>query len=159
MSFFRYIINQKRKIFRGYRLNMAKYARPRSLSGTADRSCEVCFRSKTEGSIFRHIQSITLFYIFHQRIHILKTFLLSSKTFEMFNIFWDSSKFVLKRSRRDFDESKHQANIAGKRCLYTGIKRPLMAIANAVHALFLAVVSMYLHQFRHLYVFGTIQCF
>ena len=33
----------------GYRLNMAKYARPRSLSGTADRTCEVCFRSKTEG--------------------------------------------------------------------------------------------------------------
>ena len=36
-------------IFIGYRLNMAKYARPRSLSGTADRACEVCFRSKTEG--------------------------------------------------------------------------------------------------------------
>ena len=33
----------------GYRLNMAKYARPRSLSGTADWACEVCFRSKTEG--------------------------------------------------------------------------------------------------------------
>ena len=28
---------------------MAKYARPRSLSGTADRACEVCFRSKIEG--------------------------------------------------------------------------------------------------------------
>ena len=28
---------------------MAKYARPRALSGTADGACEVCFRSKTEG--------------------------------------------------------------------------------------------------------------
>ena len=36
-------------IYIGYSLNMAKYALPRSLSGTADRACEVCFRSKTEG--------------------------------------------------------------------------------------------------------------
>ena len=28
---------------------MANYARPMSLSGTADRACEVCSRSKTEG--------------------------------------------------------------------------------------------------------------
>ena len=34
-----------------------------------------------------------------------------------------------------------------------------MATANAVNELFLAVVLIYLHQFRHLYVFGTIQCY
>ena len=54
----------------------------------------------------------------------------------MFNIVGDSGKFVWKRSQRDFVESKQQANIAGKQCLYTGIKRPLMATANAVHELF-----------------------
>ena len=47
--------------------------------------------------------------------------------------------------RRDFVESKQQANIAGKRCLYTGIKKPLMATVNAVHEFFVAVVSIYLH--------------
>ena len=45
----------------GYRLNMAKYARPRSLSGTADRACEVCFRSKTEGG---HISPYSVYNLF-----------------------------------------------------------------------------------------------
>ena len=40
---------------------MAKYARPRSLSGTADQACEVCFRSKTEG---RHISPSSVYYLF-----------------------------------------------------------------------------------------------
>ena len=47
--------------FIGYRLNMAKYARPRSLSGTADRACEVCFRSKTEGG---HISPFSVYNLF-----------------------------------------------------------------------------------------------
>ena len=38
----------------------------------------------------------------------------------------------------------------------TGIKRPLMATANTVHELF---VVIYLHQLRHLYVFGKTQCY
>ena len=45
----------------GYRLNMAKYACPRSLSGTADRACEVCFRSKTEGG---HISPFSVYNLF-----------------------------------------------------------------------------------------------
>ena len=45
----------------GYRLNMAKYARPRSLSGKADRACEVCFRSKTEGG---HISPYSVYNLF-----------------------------------------------------------------------------------------------
>ena len=45
----------------GYRLNMAKYARPRSLSGTADRACEVCLRSKTEGG---HISPCSVYNLF-----------------------------------------------------------------------------------------------
>ena len=40
---------------------MAKYARPRSLSGTADRACEVCFRSKTEGG---HISPFSVYNLF-----------------------------------------------------------------------------------------------
>ena len=40
---------------------MAKYARPRSLSGTADRACEVCFRSKTEGG---HISPYSVYNLF-----------------------------------------------------------------------------------------------
>ena len=40
---------------------MAKYARPRSLSGTADRACEVCFRSKTEGG---HISPYSVYKLF-----------------------------------------------------------------------------------------------
>ena len=40
---------------------MAKYARPRSLSGTADRACEVCFRSKTEGV---HISPFSVYNLF-----------------------------------------------------------------------------------------------
>ena len=35
--------------------------RPRSLSGTADRACEVCFRSKTEGG---HISSYSVYNLF-----------------------------------------------------------------------------------------------
>ena len=45
----------------GYRLNMAKYARQRSLSGTADRACEVCFPSKTEGG---HISPYSVYNLF-----------------------------------------------------------------------------------------------
>ena len=45
----------------GYRLHMAKYARPRSLSGKADRACEVCFRSKTEGW---HISPYSVYNLF-----------------------------------------------------------------------------------------------
>ena len=40
---------------------MAKYAHPRSLSGTADRACEVCFRSKTEGG---HISPYLVYNLF-----------------------------------------------------------------------------------------------
>ena len=40
---------------------MAKYARPRSLSGTADRACEVCFRLKTEGG---HISPYSVYNLF-----------------------------------------------------------------------------------------------
>ena len=40
---------------------MAKYARSRSLSGTADRACEVCFRSKTEGG---HISPYSVYNLF-----------------------------------------------------------------------------------------------
>ena len=49
------------EVFIGYRLNMAKYARPRSLSGTADRACEVCFRSKTEDG---HISPFSVYNLF-----------------------------------------------------------------------------------------------
>ena len=65
-SFYHMLNSQKRKkntvLFIGYRLNMAKYARPRSLSGTADRACEVCFRSKTEGG---HISSYSVYNLFY----------------------------------------------------------------------------------------------
>ena len=40
---------------------MAKYARPSSLGGTADRACEVCFRSKTEGE---HISPYSVYNLF-----------------------------------------------------------------------------------------------
>ena len=40
---------------------MAKYTRPMSLSGTADRACEVCFRSKTEGG---HISPHSVYNVF-----------------------------------------------------------------------------------------------
>ena len=40
---------------------MVKYARPRSLSGTPDRACEVCFRSKTEGG---HISPYSVYNLF-----------------------------------------------------------------------------------------------
>ena len=40
---------------------MAKYARPRSLSGTADRACEVCFRSNTKGG---HISPYSVYNLF-----------------------------------------------------------------------------------------------
>ena len=40
---------------------MAKYARPRSLIGTADRACEVCFCSKTEGG---HISPYSVYNLF-----------------------------------------------------------------------------------------------
>ena len=68
---------------------------------------------RPRAGIFRLIQSITfLLHISPPNLH-----------FENFpTVIWDSSKFVWKRSRRDFVESKQQANIAGKRCLYTGIK-------------------------------------
>ena len=55
-------------------LNMLKYARPRSLCGTANQASEVCFRSKTEGG---HISPYSVYnffityYIFHHRIYIL----------------------------------------------------------------------------------------
>ena len=40
---------------------MAKYVRPRSLSGTADRTCKACFRSKTEGW---HISPYSVYNLF-----------------------------------------------------------------------------------------------
>ena len=40
---------------------MAKYARPRSLSGTADWACQDCFLSKTEG---RHILPYSVYNLF-----------------------------------------------------------------------------------------------
>ena len=45
-------------LFIGYRLNMAKYARPRSLSGIADRACEVCVRSQDRGRTYFAIFSL-----------------------------------------------------------------------------------------------------
>ena len=48
-------------LFKGDRLNMVKYARLRSLSGTADRACEVCFRSKTKGGHFSPYSVYNLF--------------------------------------------------------------------------------------------------
>ena len=76
--------------------------------------------------------------------------------FEKLNIVCNLvNSFEKKRSRRDFVESKQQANIAGKRSLHTGIKRPLMATADAVHELFVAFFSIYLCHLRHLYVFDT----
>ena len=103
---------------------MAKYARPRSLSGTADRACEVCFRSKTEGG---HISPYSVYNLFITYFITEFTFCKLSycnlKCFEMLNIVCNLVN--MKRSRRDFVESKQQANIAGKRCLHTGIKRSL----------------------------------
>ena len=40
---------------------MAKYACPRSLSGTANRACKVRFRSKTEGG---HISTYSVYNLF-----------------------------------------------------------------------------------------------
>ena len=130
----------------GYRLNMAKYARQGSLSGTADRACEVCFCSKTKGG---HISPYSVYNLFFTYFTTKFTFWKLSycnlkylKYSTLSETLVECSKFVWKRSRIDFIESKQQANIAGKQCLYTGIKRPLMATANAVHELFLAVVSI-----------------
>ena len=148
----------KTDLFIGYRLNMAKYARPRSLSGTADRACEVCFCSKTKGG---HISPYSVYNLF---------ITYSSPEFIFCKLSYCNLKYlkcstlsalrlIRLGSRRVFVNSKQQANIAGKRCLHTGINRPLMATANAVHDLFVVVVSIYLHHLRHLYVFRTIQCY
>ena len=144
----------------GYRLNMAKYDRPRSSSGTADQACEVCFRSKTEGG---HISPYSVYNLFITYFTTEFTFWkLSYCNLKYLKCSTLSGIWLIrlekKKARRDFAESKQQANIARKRCLHTGIKRPLMATANAVDELFVAVVSIYLHHLRHLYVFGTIQC-
>ena len=95
----------------GFRLNMAKYARPRSLSSTANHAYKVRFYLKTEGG---HISPYLVYNLFITYFTIKFTFCKVSRIFEMFNIVSDSGQFVLKRSRRDFVESKQHANIAGK---------------------------------------------
>ena len=77
----------------------------------------------------------------------------------MFNIVWTQVNSFGKDRGEILLIQKQQTNIAGKRCLHTGIKRPLMATANAVREVFVVVVSIYLHHLRHLYVFCTIQCY
>ena len=147
------------KILIGYRLNMAKYARPRSLSGTADRACEVCFRSKTKGGHISPYSVYTLFITYFMTEYTFCKLSFCNLKYSKCSTLSEIWLIRLKRSRRDFVESKQQAHFAGKRCLHTGIKRPLMATADAVHEIFVPVVSISLHHLRHLYVFDTIKCY
>ena len=92
----------KKKKFIGYRLNMAKYAHPRSLSGTADRACEVCFRSKTEGGHISPFSVYNLFIVYpYFPINKLRLINLKSifKTPKQAYIVYPSKKFQFNTSR------------------------------------------------------------
>ena len=77
----------------------------------------------------------------------------------MFNIIWNLVNSFRKDCGEFFlNQNNIQTSIAGKWCLHTGI-RPLIATADAVYEVFVAVGPIYLHRFRHLNLFGTIQCY